>query len=166
MDVAEQIGADLGLSPAPASPSRPQPLPGAGVRVDNPDGSISTERTIGVNIDGREYVIPTLVGGKQLTPDQAVNEARRRGLQNFPSFATVEEAENYARNRSQSLGTAAPAAAPQADAAAPMQVQIAEQTLRQLQTMAKQNGGVLPASERAAFEDAKAVYLQWRNKKQ
>ena len=93
-----------------AQESTAQPLPGAGTRVENQDGTFSTERTIGVNIDGREYVIPTLVDGKQLDEQTAVNEAKRRGLQNYPSFNTVEEAEQYAQGRSAAIGGAQPPA--------------------------------------------------------
>jgi hypothetical protein len=85
-------------------PPQQEALPGAGVRVENPDGTFSTERTIGVNIDGREYVIPTLVEGRQVSEDEAIQEAQRRGLQNYPSFDTVEKAEEYARQRSEQLG--------------------------------------------------------------
>jgi len=81
-----------------------EPLPGAGVRVENEDGTFSTERTVGVNIDGKEYVIPTLVNGEQLTIDEAVEHAREMGLENFPSFDSVEEAERYAKDRSSQLG--------------------------------------------------------------
>lgn len=80
------------------------PLPGAGVQVPNQDGTVSSERTIGVNINGREYVIPTLVGGKQLTTEQAIEEAKRRGLKNYPSFDTIEKASRYATFRSDALG--------------------------------------------------------------
>lgn len=44
--------------------------------VLNPDGSKSTVDSIGVNLDGREYLLPTV------TPDgrHFVNEARKRGV--------------------------------------------------------------------------------------
>jgi len=80
------------------------PLPNAGVRVQNPDGSFSTERTIGTNIDGREYVLPTLLGGVQVPPETAVRVARRTGLNKYPSFTTPDQAEKYAAWRSSELG--------------------------------------------------------------
>lgn len=92
------------VKPAPTGRRVKGPLPGAGVRVQNPDGSFSSERTIGVNLEGREYVIPTLIGGQQFTTEQAVEEARRRGLKNYPSFGTVQEAEVYAQQRTRQLG--------------------------------------------------------------
>lgn len=44
--------------------------------VKNPDGSTSTVDSIGINIDGKEYLLPTV------TPDgrHFVNEARARGV--------------------------------------------------------------------------------------
>lgn len=81
-----------------------KPLPGAGISVRNPDGSYSTERTIGVGIEGREYVIPTLLGGIQVSNEQAVKAARLHGFRNYPSFNTVREANEYATERTSALG--------------------------------------------------------------
>ena len=61
--------------------------------VDNSDGSRSTIYQAGVNIDGKEYNIPTVYGGKILPVDQAVERARAQGMHNFPSYSTPEEAE-------------------------------------------------------------------------
>ena len=94
-------------------PPKELPLPGAGTRVNNPDGSFSTERSMGVNIDGREYVLPTLLNGKQATPDEAIEAAKQRGLENYPNFATQEEASEFARNRSEALGAQGTAQEPQ-----------------------------------------------------
>ncbi len=80
------------------------PLPGAGTPVKNRDNSISTERTITVNINGMERVIPTLLGGKQFSEEQAINAAIRRGIENFPSFKSPDKAEEYAKERSRLLG--------------------------------------------------------------
>ncbi len=80
------------------------PLPGAGTRVNNPDGSTSTERSITVGLDGKQYVIPSLIGGQQFTTDQAVQSAIGQGLQRFPSFTTPAGAESYASARSEQLG--------------------------------------------------------------
>lgn len=81
-----------------------KPLPGAGVRVANPDGSFSTERSASVNIDGRERLIPTLVNGNQLSIDSAIQEAAKRGIDNYPNFETPEAAERYAELRTLALG--------------------------------------------------------------
>lgn len=50
----------------------------------------------GVNIDGMERVIPTMVDGKQLSVKEAVAIARRKGLDKYPAFKTVEEANAFA----------------------------------------------------------------------
>jgi hypothetical protein len=46
----------------------------------NSDGSISTVRSIGVNIDGREVLLPTISeDGKQLSDEQAISAYRKSG---------------------------------------------------------------------------------------
>ena len=100
-----------------------QPLPGAGVRVENEDGSFSSERTIGVNIDDREYVIPTLLGGKQASVEEAIKAAKAHGLDKFPSFDTPEQASAYAEQRTNQLGAqdaTAPVKAPDVAPAPPI----------------------------------------------
>ena len=78
---------------------------------DNKDGTRSTERLIGVQIDGRETLIPSI----WMTPDGIVElgekKAREFALQymkesgkKFPSFSTQEEAEQFAIGRSNSGG--------------------------------------------------------------
>jgi hypothetical protein len=66
--------------PAPAGSMRPQtaypelpvqgqaPIGGKPI-LRNPDGSVSTERTITIESDGKHYVIPTIINGKAVTPD-------------------------------------------------------------------------------------------------
>ena len=64
--------------------------------VQNPDGSYSNVKLKGFEFDGREYVIPTMVGGKDLSDEQAVAVAKRHGLEKYPNFATIEEANQWA----------------------------------------------------------------------
>jgi hypothetical protein len=48
-------------------------------RVTNPDGSISTVRSIGFEVDGREVLIPTVSdSGRILSDDEAVQTFRKR----------------------------------------------------------------------------------------
>ncbi len=63
--------------------------------VDNPDGSRSTlyQATI-QGPEDRFYTIPTVWGGKILPPPEAINEVRKVGIDVFPSYGTVDEAEN------------------------------------------------------------------------
>ena len=57
----------------------------------NPDGSISTVRTMVVGLDGWETIIPTIWEGKQLTGEEAVKRALKSGKK-WPRFKTVDEA--------------------------------------------------------------------------
>lgn len=72
--------------------------------VKNPDGSKSNVKLAGFNISGKEYVIPTMVGGKQLTDEQAVKIAKENGLEKYPSFDTVEEANKFAEQFHDKIG--------------------------------------------------------------
>ncbi len=63
--------------------------------VQNEDGSISTERSFSVNIDGFEVLLPTVVDGEILTEDEAVEHFLYTG-EHLGMFSTVEEAEAYA----------------------------------------------------------------------
>lgn len=75
-------------------------------RIKNPDGSFSTESTITVGMDGRQYNIPTIVDGKRVDNETAVADARRRlaAGEKLPNFDTVEEAVAQAGARSQRRG--------------------------------------------------------------
>lgn len=48
-------------------------------KVRNADGSVSTVRTIGVEDDGYEVNIPTVVGNRVVSDDDAYKEYRRTG---------------------------------------------------------------------------------------
>jgi hypothetical protein len=62
------------------------------------EGARRTEYKIGVNIDGKETLLPTVVGGKQLTEDEAINRYYKTGL-NMGKFNTPQEAEYASRLR-------------------------------------------------------------------
>ena len=61
--------------------------------VDNPDGSRSTLYQTTFELDGKNYVIPTVWGGKILPPDQALQMAKQYGLDKFPAYGSDKEAE-------------------------------------------------------------------------
>lgn len=64
--------------------------------VKNADGTISTIKSIGVNIDGAEVLIPTVSSdGKMLSDDDAVAEYIRTG-QHLGKFERPEDASSYA----------------------------------------------------------------------
>lgn len=47
--------------------------------VRNPDGSVSTVRSIGVNIDGKEVLIPTVVNGRVVSNKEAIDHYIKTG---------------------------------------------------------------------------------------
>jgi hypothetical protein len=71
--------------------------------VKNPDGSASNVMMAGVGLEGREYVIPTMVDGKQLSIEEAVKVARKIGLNKYPSFSTAKEADDFAQKNHGSI---------------------------------------------------------------
>lgn len=62
--------------------------------VDNEDGSRSTLYNTTVNVGGKERVLPTVWDGAKHTPSEAVERAKQKGLDNYPSYKTVQEAES------------------------------------------------------------------------
>lgn len=75
--------------------------------LENPDGSFSTEESITITDgrlnQGRPTNIPTIVGGRRVSDDEAVNAAIQSG-QRFNSFDTIEAAVSAAQARSQRIG--------------------------------------------------------------
>ena len=61
--------------------------------VDNPDGSRSTLYQITVQVGDKTYVLPTVWGGKIVSPDQAIQLAKQYGLDKFPVYGSDQEAE-------------------------------------------------------------------------
>jgi len=64
--------------------------------VRNPDGSVSTIRSISVGIDGQEILIPTVSEeGRIMSDDEAVQQYRRTG-RHLGKFNSSEAASRYA----------------------------------------------------------------------
>jgi hypothetical protein len=64
--------------------------------VRNADGSISTVRSMGANIDGKEVLLPTVsADGRIMTDDEAVNNYRQTG-QHLGMFSSPESSTQYA----------------------------------------------------------------------
>jgi peptidoglycan hydrolase-like protein with peptidoglycan-binding domain len=61
-------------------------------------GNRRSEYKMGFNIDGKETVVPTVVGGRQLSEDEAVARYRKTGL-HMGQYNTPEEADYAARSR-------------------------------------------------------------------
>ena len=94
-----QLPAASGLQPgqqAPIDPNKPA--------INNPDGSISTERTISVTVDGKVYNLPTIINGKQYAPDEAVELFRQGKNKPVGVFNSVQEATTAAQARSKEIG--------------------------------------------------------------
>ncbi len=67
-------------------------------RVKNADGSISTVRSMGINVDGQEVLIPTVSeDGRVMDDDEAVEQFRRTG-RHLGKFRSAEASTRYAEN--------------------------------------------------------------------
>ncbi|RVT90715.1 hypothetical protein EOD42_23220 [Rhodovarius crocodyli] len=89
-------------------------------RVQNPDGSISTVASIGVNIDGREVLLPTISDdGRRLSEAEAIEQFRRTG-RHLGMFDTPRNATAYAErlHDAQAARYVGPGPTPAAPAAA------------------------------------------------
>ncbi len=63
--------------------------------VYNEDGTISTEQSFSVNIDGKEVLLPTVIDGRIVSEEEAIDHYYETG-EYLGKFDTVEEAEEYA----------------------------------------------------------------------
>jgi hypothetical protein len=64
--------------------------------VKLPDGSIATVRSMGTNIDGKEYLLPTVSkDGKLWSNDEAVDNFRKTG-EHLGVFDSPEQSDAYA----------------------------------------------------------------------
>lgn len=102
----------------------------------NADGSVSTERTITVESDGKYAVIPTIVDGKRMS-DADATELYKAGT-NPPvgEYGTQAEADTAASNRSASFGTDADIAQGKEPFFSPVFGDVAPVTMKQWQTSA------------------------------
>lgn len=64
-------------------------------QVKNPDGSISTVRSMSFNDGTNEVLIPTVVGNSIVSPNEAIDNYFKTG-QYLGKFNTPEEADSYA----------------------------------------------------------------------
>lgn len=65
--------------------------------VRNADGSISTVRSMGVNIDGHETLIPTVSEDGRIMQDEEAIDAYRRGGKHLGKFRSVRDSNEAAR---------------------------------------------------------------------
>ena len=84
------------------------PAPGTTEPIRNPDGSVTTERSITVTDPrlngGAATNIPSVWGGRIVSDDDAIDNAMRSGMP-WQSFPSIKRAEQAARQRSNDLGT-------------------------------------------------------------
>ena len=70
--------------------------------VKNKDGSTSNVKigtfSFGEGDKQVHVLIPTMVGGKQLKNEEAVEIAKKMGLSRYPKFKTQKEADDYAKS--------------------------------------------------------------------
>lgn len=66
--------------------------------VKNADGSISTVRSLGVNLDGREVLIPTVTDDGRVVSDEEAIDLYRRTGKHLGKFDTPEHATAYAES--------------------------------------------------------------------
>ncbi len=64
--------------------------------IRNEDGSYSTTSSISIGVDGGEVVIPTVVGGKRLSNEDAIQHYKTTG-ENLGTFSTPQAADDYAQ---------------------------------------------------------------------
>ena len=64
--------------------------------VHNPDGSISTVRSITVGFGDKTYVLPTVVGGKVVSNQEAIDHFKQTG-EHLGVFGKPEDADAYAQ---------------------------------------------------------------------
>lgn len=65
--------------------------------VKNADGSISTVRSMSFNEDGKEVLVPTVVGGRVVSDREAIDHYRKTG-EHLGKFKTPEAATAYAES--------------------------------------------------------------------
>ena len=65
--------------------------------VKNDDGSISTVRSMSFNEDGKEILVPTVVNGRVVSDQEAIDHYHKTG-EYLGKFNTVDEANAYAEN--------------------------------------------------------------------
>lgn len=62
-------------------------------KIVQPNGAVSSLLQMSFEQDGKTYNIPTVWGGKQLSADASIAEAKKIGLDKFPAYGSTAEAE-------------------------------------------------------------------------
>lgn len=72
--------------------------------VTNADGGQSNVRLASSEADGRHYVFPTMMGGKQYSMDDAWNEIFAPNISGLPWFASELDAEDWIQRNHNRIG--------------------------------------------------------------
>lgn len=72
--------------------------------VQNPDGSISTVRSITVGFDDGYYLLPTVIGDRIVSNDEAIAHFRQTH-EHLGKFASQDDADNYAQQLHEQQGS-------------------------------------------------------------
>lgn len=67
--------------------------------IENADGTFSTERTTTWTIGDKYVVMPTIVDGKEYTPEQALQLYKEGKIKDAKAFDSADAAEKYAQER-------------------------------------------------------------------
>lgn len=65
--------------------------------VKNADGSISTVRSMSINVDGKEVLIPTVTDDGRVVPNEEAVRIFKKTGKNLGTFANVDDANRYAK---------------------------------------------------------------------
>lgn len=71
--------------------------------INNPDGSISTERQVSFGTDDGFYSTPSIINGVQHSPKDAI-QMSLKDLASMQKFPTEQDAVQYGQRRSHLLG--------------------------------------------------------------
>lgn len=74
-------------------------------KLNNPDGSFSTERTITIEVGGKHYNIPTIVKGVPVPNEAAISLWRAGENPHVGEYGSLQEALSAAKQRSALIGT-------------------------------------------------------------
>lgn len=72
-------------------------------RIQNSDGSVSTERSITIGVDDGYVNIPTIIGGRQLSEEEAIAHYKSGG-EASEKYPSIDAAVSAAKQRSEAIG--------------------------------------------------------------
>lgn len=157
-------GAALPQFVTPGAGARPQGLVERGnidlasrPVVQNPDGSVSTVRSITIEQDGRHYVIPTVSDDGQVLSDEAAVAAFNDSGRHLGAFDSSEAANGYAETLSADQGAGMPGQPTFAGRARELALTRARAALAEESTLAHQRANIANARQTQAAQEARRL---------